>query len=143
MKAVNNIVRTHVRYTPKVVVETLVTLVMADNVLLLQKQVVHRLESLTVLTLAILTIPQLLKATQMMTEMYAGKVVHLHMELVVLTLPLVTILVYVHLYLVAKLVVVMTKAVVHAKEVVNQLVNQVVNYLVNKVVNLLVNQVVN
>lgn len=66
--------------------------------------------------LAKMAVKQHLKAIQMVMVKHVGKVVHLHMALVDQTLQIVTILVYVHLHLVVKLVVVMTKAVVLVKE---------------------------
>ena len=85
-----------------------------------------------------------------MTVTYVGKVVHLPMVLVVRTLQLVTILVYVHLLLVVKLVAMKTKAVVYVKEaartvkemhvflLVRMFVKEAVKVLVNKVVKVLV-----
>ena len=163
MRDVNSIARTPVRYTLKVVVEWLVILVMVDNVLLgslfveqletlvLQKYVVLRQKNFIVLNLVKLvvfmlvktTVPQHLKATQMMMVMYVGKVVHLPMELVVRTLQLVTILVYVHLHLVVKLVVMKTKVVVYAKEVARTVKEMLVFLLVKTHVNMDVNQLVN
>ena len=74
----------------------------------------------------VMDVPQPLKATQMVMVTHVGKVVHLPMELVAQTLQIVTILVYVHLHLAVKLVVVMTKVVVHVKEAAKMLAKEAV-----------------
>ena len=70
-----------------------------------------------------MVVPQLLKVIQMMTEKLVGKVVHLPMVLVALTLLLVIILVFVHLNLVEKLVVMKIKVVDYVSHLVRLLVN--------------------